>query len=44
MANAPKDNGDESDDADEPLYTSKLVFEWADGNDASAPTGLEGNQ
>ena len=44
MTDTPKHNCNDSDDADEPLYASELVFQGPDGNDAGSATGLEGGE
>lgn len=41
MADAPQSDGDDSDDADEPLDAGELVFEWSNWDDSRAPSRLE---
>lgn len=44
MAHAPQNDGNERNDADEPLHAGELVFERTDGDDAGAAARLKGDE
>ena len=41
MANAPKNNGSDCDDTDEPLGCRESISDWSNGHDGGVAAGLE---